>query len=170
MASAKITPMKIKRLPLEKNAKAAIIVVLLITIAMWLSALFYYPISSNQKLIILPLIYTVIIAFVLLIICFRYPLLERYPYLLNLPSFVYRLGLDKNTTAHAQIINRVFTVWCVAALGLSVIYSGVVYLLFSTSNQGAMAGVLVSFILIVLALMLITIFALYRSIYRSFAK
>lgn len=168
--AAKVTPMKIKRLPLEKTARTAIILIVITFLAMWLSAIYYHPnVSSTGLWPLLPALYTIVMACFLLVLHFRYSLLERYPYLLNLPSFVYRLAAEKKTEVHGRVINRIFTVWFIGALFLSVIWAGVIYLVFSLQGQGHLAGLLVSFILIMLALLLITVFSLYRSIYRSFA-
>jgi len=167
MAMSKIKPMKITRLPLERKAKAAIAVTVLVIITMWLGTVYYHSTLSDANLLLLPLIYTAVIAFVLLIIRFRYPLLERYPYMVNLPSFVYRLGMQKNAAVHGKVITRIFTVWCVAMLYLSIIYAGVVYIVFSPSGANSSPTLLLPFILIMLALLIVTVFAIYRGIYRS---
>ncbi|VVB90827.1 Uncharacterised protein [uncultured archaeon] len=166
--ATKLTPMKVKRLPLEKNARTAIFLIVIVNLAMWLSAVYYNPEVSGTGLFLLPAIYTTIMAFFLLVLYFRYTFLENYPYLLSLPSFIYRLAIEKNVEVHGEIINKVFTVWCIAALYLSVIWAGVVYFVFSHNGKSSLAGLLVSFILIMIALTVITVFALYRSIYRSF--
>ncbi|MGI0100280.1 MAG: hypothetical protein ACREBH_00955 [Candidatus Micrarchaeaceae archaeon] len=167
---AAITPMKVKRLPLEKNARTAVFLIFIAFLAMWLSAAYYYPnVSGTGLWPLLPAIYTIIMAVFLLVLNFRYTLLREYPYLINLPSFVYRLAAEKKVEVHGGIINKIFTVWCISALWLSVIWAGVVYIVFSFNGQGSFAGLLVSFILIMVALLAITVFALYKSIYRSFA-
>ncbi|HVC58390.1 MAG TPA: hypothetical protein VND15_02855 [Candidatus Acidoferrales bacterium] len=169
MATSKIKPMKITRMPLEKSAKAAILITLFINLAMWLGAIYRYPTLSDPKLLSLPFIYTAVIAFVFLVIHFRYALLERYPYMLNLPSFVYRLGMEKSAAVHGKVITKIFTVWCVAMLYLSIIYAGVVYLVLSPSSSSSSATPLLAFILVMLALLIVTVFALYRGIYRTLA-
>lgn len=167
---AAITPMRVKRLPLEKNARTAIFLIVLVFLAMWLTAVYYHSnVSSSGLWPLLPALYTLVMAVFLLVLYFRYALLGKYPYLINLPSFTYRLATEKKTAVHGRVINKVFTVWCIAALGLSVIWAGVVYLVFSLNGQSHLAGLLTSYILVMVALLIIIVFALYRSIYRSFA-
>ncbi|MCW6159600.1 MAG: DUF1648 domain-containing protein [Candidatus Micrarchaeales archaeon] len=177
--------LKIKRYPLSSTARAIILLAALINVVTWLAIVYYYPALPNTipthfnasgtptsygdkiVLLIVPAVLSAIIIIILLVLRYRYTLLERYPYLLNLPAFTYRHGLEKNSATHGIVINRVFTVHTLSALYISILCAVIVYALFSLSSH--VLSLLLPAILIVVVVLVATVLLVYRSIYRSFA-
>ncbi len=176
---------KIKRYPLSNTARAIILFAVLINVATWLAIAYYYPALPNtipthfnvsgaptsygnkSILLVVPAVLSAIIVVILLVLRYRYALLERYPYFINLPAFAYRLGLEKNSAVHGAIINRVFTVHTLSALYISILCAVITYVMFSLNGHAL--SLLLSTILIVVVVFVATVFLVYRSIYKSFA-
>ena len=177
--------LKFKRYQLSSAARAIILLGVLINIATWLAIAYYYPALPNtipthfnasgmptsyaDKIVVLlvPALLSAIIIVILLVLRYRYALLERYPYLLNLPAFAYRLGIEKNSATHGTIINRIFTVHTLSILYISILCAVIVYAMLSLNGQGL--SLLLPAILITVVVFVATVFLVYRSIYRSFA-
>ncbi len=106
-----LKPMKVKHYPLSKAARMIVLSSLIINIFMILLIAYFYHGAPNSglkaTLLILPAIFITIFVIFLLILRFRYTLLEKYPYLINLPSFVYRLGMEKDPVMQGKIISRI---------------------------------------------------------------
>ena len=86
----------LKRYGLEKGAKVFIVIGLLLILISWILAIHYLTINQTAKdrlaLLLIPLIFTAIAAILLLVIKYKYTIFERYPYLMNLLSIIYRIG------------------------------------------------------------------------------
>ncbi len=156
--------MKVTHYPLSNGARSILVLALVVNIV----ATFFFINSSvygnNPSLFIVPFIFLAIFVVFLLILRFRYALLERYPYLVNLPAFAYRLGIQKNPKVAGMVINRVFTVHAFASL-----FTSLLYLIFSTAifNQNGHPALKEIFALIFV--FILVVFFQYRRIYRSFA-
>ncbi len=155
--------MKVTHYPLSSGARAIIVVAFIINIIATLSFAYAYD-GSKPSLLIIPGIFLTIFAILLVVLRFRYTLLERYPYLVNLPAFAYRLGIQKNPKTAGMVINRVFTVHALASLYLSVLY-----LILSTSILQQNGQPTLLEILVLVIVFVVTVFVQYRRIYRSFA-
>ncbi len=167
-----IPPMKIKRYPLSNLARAALLIGLILNIFVWLTIAYYYPTSITQNskaFFIIPTVFTLIFVLFLLILRFRYALLERYPYLINMPSFVYRLGMAKDPETEGKIINKVFIIHSLAALYISVLEIVITYSVLPI-NGVEHTQLLLPSLLIVIVVFVVSVFGLYRNIYISFAK
>ncbi|MDE1804200.1 MAG: hypothetical protein KGH59_00225 [Candidatus Micrarchaeota archaeon] len=161
--------MKITHYPLSDGAKTILVAALIIDLIATVFFADYYPAALstgavNESLLIVPGIFLGVFVLILLLLRFRYALLENYPYLVNLPAFAYRLGIQTNPKRAGVVINRVFTVHALAAL-----YTSIFYLTFSLAMHEqnfhfvphAIFGLVVVFVL--------TVFVQYWRIYRSFA-
>ncbi len=150
--------MKVKRYPLSRTAKSLILVAFTINVIASVVAVYNYV----PRLSIAPAIFWSVFFLLLLMLRFRYALLEKYPYLLSLPSFVYRLGMEKSPALQGAIISRVFTVFSLSLLFISLLNLAVAI----TAVQKSFW----IFIPVIVFVFVVTVFALYRSIYSSFAS
>ncbi len=155
--------MEVTHYPLSNGARSILVVALIINIIATLA--FIYTYENKPNLLIVPGIFLVIFALLLLVLRFRYALLERYPYLVNLPAFTYRLGIQKNPKIAGMVINRVFTVHALASL-----YVSVLYLIFSTAILQQNGKLALPEIFVLVIVFVVTVFVQYRRIYMSFAQ
>ena len=165
-----ISPLKVKHYPLAGIARAALLIAILLNITVWAVVAYHYPTlpaQSSEAFFIIPSIFTLILVLFLFILRFRYTLLEKYPYLISMPSFVYRLGMAKNPETEGRIFARVFTIHSLSALYISVLEVAIIY---SVLQINGAQHLLTESMLIIIAIFVVTVFALYRSIYVSFAK
>ncbi len=163
-----IAPLKVKHYPLSGLARIALLIALILNISVWLAFAYYYQMlvtGGTTALLVIPSIFTLVLIVLLLVLRFRYTLLEKYPYLINMPSFVYRLGMAKNPDTEGKVIGKVFTIHALSALYISALEAVIAY-----SGLMKSSRILFPSIVAVIAVFVITIFALYRSIYISFAK
>ncbi|MDE1857281.1 MAG: hypothetical protein KGH98_04365 [Candidatus Micrarchaeota archaeon] len=119
--------------------------------------------GSISSLLILPAIFWAAFVLLLLVLAFRYTLLENYPYLINLPSFLYKLSAMGDPAKEGAVVNRVFTVF-----SLSVLYAALLNLLITTGAVLQSSVVLIAIPILVTAFVIAT-FGLYWNIYRGFA-
>jgi uncharacterized membrane protein len=175
-------PLSVKHYPLSKAARIAIAIALIFNVLALLSVAYYYPglpdivathvglngvpnsYGYKSTLLTIPVIFLAIFLLLLLVMRFRYTLLEKYPYLINLPSFVYRLGMEKDSKMQGEIIGKVFTVYSLVILYVSTLDFAITAALLRQS-QGILPPVILTTVFVFVA----TILLLYRSIYRSFA-
>jgi uncharacterized membrane protein len=169
--------------PLSGAAKALILSAFIINLLALFVVAYYYPSLPNvtpthygingapnsygnkSSLLIIPGIFIALFVFLVLILRFRYTLLEKYPYLLNLPSFVYVLGTKTSPSVQGEVINRVFSVF-----SLSVLYVSLLNLTISLAIMRQDAYLLLPSVLAIIAVFIASVLLLYRSIYRRFAK
>ena len=156
--------MKVVHYPLSNGARAILVAALIVNIIASAAFIGSNSYSSRPTLLIIPGIFLGAFALLLVVLRFRYVLLERYPYLVNLPAFAYRLGIQKNPKTAGTVINRVFTVHALASL-----FSSVLYLIFSTAVIRQNGGIAEPEILASVIIFVVAIFLQYRRIYRSFA-
>ncbi len=161
---------KLKRYGLEGVAKALIALGLLFNLSAWLAAAYYFSLSSGRTtLFIAPFIFTCISALGYLVIYYRYTLFEKYPYLMNLPSFFYQLGGRKDTSKQSIAFSMIFTVHALVFYVLGVLS----LLLTFTIGYGARSNVASPFLyayLAVVALLFAAVLLQYRRIYARLAK
>ena len=147
---------------MSNGARSILLIALIANIIA--TAIFAYGSSKIPNLIIVPSIFLGVFALILLILRFRYPLLERYPYLVNLPAFAYRLGIQKNPKTAGIVINRIFTVHALASL-----YVAVLYLIFAVTIMQQSGKFVWLEILVIVAAFIVAVFLQYRRIYLNFA-
>ncbi|MDE1856264.1 MAG: hypothetical protein KGH49_03460 [Candidatus Micrarchaeota archaeon] len=162
--------MKVTHYPLSSGARAILVAALIINvIATGLFVSYSQSATAagtfSDSLWILPAVFIGVFVLILLLLRFRYVLLERYPYLVNLPAFAYRLGIQTDPKRAGIVINRVFTVHTFASL-----YTSALYLVLSTSIIGQNSQFILHSILILVAIFILTVFIQYRRIYHSFAN
>lgn len=156
--------MKVAHYPLSSGARLILVAALVINTIATLIFFSSGTYASQPSLLIIPGIFIWIFALFLLILRFRYALLERYPYLVNLPAFAYHLGIQKNPKRAGQVINRVFTVHALASF-----FTAMLYLIFSTTILKQRGHPTLIAILALTAAFIVAVFLQYRRIYKSFA-
>lgn len=157
--------MKVTRYPLSNGARLIVVVALIIEVIATLVFVQSNAYGSAPSLLILPGIFLTVFLVLLLVLRFRYALLERYPYLVNLPAFAYRLGIQKNPRTAGIVINRVFTVHALASL-----YTSVLYLILTTAILRQSSRLVLPAIFALVVVFIVTVFLQYRRIYVSFAS
>ncbi len=161
---------RLKRYGLEGGAKALIAIGLLLNLSAWFAAAYYFGLpGSKVTLFIVPLVFTCVSAIFLLVIRYRYTLFEKYPYLMSLPSLFYRLGEQKDTNKQSVAFSMIFTVH---ALVLAVVgfMSLLLTITVGASIKSSAASPLLYIYLAVAAVLVISVFLLYRRIYFKLMK
>lgn len=167
-----IAPLKIKHYPLSNIARAALLIALFLNILAWFAVMYYYPtlsVKNSGLFFFTPLIFTLVFLLFLLILRFKYTLLEKYPYLISMPSFVYRLGMAKNSETEGRIFSKVFTIHALSALYIAALEIVITYATLPINGVQHL-HYLTESILLIVVVFVVTVFALYRNIYNSFAN
>ncbi len=159
----------LKRYGLESAAKILIVIGLLLVLSSWFVGIYYFGFVSKMALFIAPLIFTCILAVLILIIQYRYTLFEKYPYLMNLPSLFYRIDKQKSKSNQSIAFSMIFTVHAlvVAFLGL---LSLVLTISIGSSIQTGSSSPFIYIYIAVIAILLASILLQYRRIYIKFSK
>ncbi|MGC8479615.1 MAG: DUF1648 domain-containing protein [Candidatus Micrarchaeia archaeon] len=170
-------------LPLSKQSKIIILLSLIITvlavIVLWnnYNALpntvaIHYGLNGQpnaygpKAALLIPTTLLILITFLfILILRFRYTLIEKYPYLINLPSFVYKIGFEKNKKVKSELINKVFTVYT-----LSILYISILNLLITFSISTSNASLLLPSLFVIIIIFVVSVLALYRNIYKAISN
>ncbi len=160
---------KLKRYGLEGIAKALIAIGALFILLAWVAGV-YYSVVTGRTLtsLIVPLIFTCVLALLLLIIRYRYTLFEKYPYLMNLPSLFYRLKERKGSDNQSIAFSMIFTVHAlvIAFLGL---LSLILTVAVGASTKGSASPFLYLY-LVIIGMLVVSVLLQYRRIYIRFAK
>ena len=156
----------LKRYGLEKGAKILIAIGLLLILISWILAVYYINVNQIAKdrlaLLLIPLIFTAVAAILLLVIKYRYTIFERYPYLMNLPSIIYRIGGGKDTKKQSIAFNMIFTVHSLVLTFLGLL--SILLTLSIGSNAKTSSPFFYSYF-VVIAVLIISVFLIYRRIY-----
>ncbi len=158
----------LKKYGLEKVAKILIIIGVLLVLSSWILGAYYSGITNRGLIIfIIPIIFTCVLAVLLLMIKYRYTLFEKYPYLMSLPSLFYRIEDKKNTDNKSVAFSMIFTVHSliIAFLGL---LSMVLTISIGSSIKGHETSPFLYLYLIVIAVLVISVLLQYRRIYKKF--
>ncbi len=161
---------KLKRYGLESAAKTLIAVGLLLVLISWIAGFYYYRILERGAILLVPFIFTCVLALLLLVIKYRYTLFEKYPYLMNLPSIFYRIGKSGSENKQSEAFSMIFTVHAlvIAFMGLlSLILTVTVSI--SAGIRHTASPLLYAYFLVVIIL-LVSVLLQYRRIYRKFSK
>ncbi len=159
--------LKVKHYPLSKAARYLIAIGFVLNLLAVSAIIYFYPKFahlSSTAIWLVPTLFSGVFILLLLILRYRYTILEKYPYLLNLPSFVYRLGMENNPKLEGKVINKVFTVYTISLLYISIL-NAIITITFVTQDT----SFLIPSIITLVILLLVSVFWFYRSIYRSFA-
>ena len=156
----------LKRYELEKGSKVFIVIGLLLILISWILAIHYLTVNQIAKdrlaLLLIPLIFTAVAAILLLVIKYRYTIFERYPYLMNLPSIIYRIGGGKDTKKQSIAFNMIFTVHSLVLTFLGLL--SILLTLSIGSNAKTSSPFFYSYF-VVIAVLIISVFLIYRRIY-----
>ncbi len=150
----------LKRYGLESAARVFIAIGLLLILSSWILGAYYFSSTGGISPFIAPFIFTCVAAGVLLVIRYRYTLFEKYPYLLNLPSIFYRIGGRQNDAKKQSIaFSMIYTVH-----SLVMAFIGFMSLLLTVTIASRYTATLYVY-LIVVAILIVSVFLLYRRIY-----
>lgn len=179
---------KIKHQPLSSFARSIIFLAAVINVLMLLDIAYYYPslpntivthygsngapiaYGSKVDLLYAPIILFAVFALILLILRYRYTLFEKYPYLINLPSFVYVLGSEGDAEVRSKIMGRVFTVYALSTLYLAVLNVIITTVMLHRGASNLYIRFALPMIFATVCVFVITVLLVYRDIYKSFAK
>ena len=156
----------LKKYGLEKGAKVFIVIGLMLILISWILAIHYLTVNQIAKdrlaLLLIPLIFTAIAAILLLVIKYRYTIFERYPYLMNLPSIIYRIGGGKDTKKQSIAFNMIFTVHSLVLAFLGILS---IFLTLSIGSNAKTSSPFFYSYFVVIAVLIISVFLIYRRIY-----
>ncbi len=161
----------LKRYGLEGIAKVLIAIGLLLVLSAWIVGVYYYGITSAGKLtlLIVPFIFTCVLAALLFVIRYRYTLFEKYPYLVNLPSLFYRVKQKKGSNNRSVAFSMIYTVHALVITFLGLI-SLVLTVAIGTSIQSNTPSFLLYAYLGLIAILGVSVLLQYRRIYIKFVK
>ncbi|MDE1869524.1 MAG: hypothetical protein KGH71_00875 [Candidatus Micrarchaeota archaeon] len=160
----------LKKYGIEGIAKLLIAAGLVLNIAAWVVAAYYFGVSgAKMTLFIVPFIFSCVFVIGLLVIQYRYTLFEKYPYLMNLPSLFYRIEEKKGTNNQSIAFSMIFTVHALVLAFLGVLSLILTYTI-AYSIKSSAASPLLYLYLVVVAILIVSVFAQYRRIYRRFVK
>jgi hypothetical protein len=161
----------LKRFGLEGVAKALIAIGLLFVLLSWIAGFYYFGIIAKVTLFIVPLVFTCVLAVLLLLIRYRYTLFEKYPYLMNLPSLFYRIEDKKGADNKSIAFSMIFTVHA-----LVIAFLGLLSLILTISiGSGIKSSASSPFLLLyaylaIVVILVASVLLQYRRIYIRFAK
>ncbi len=162
----------LKRYGLEGIAKTLIAVGLLLFLVAWIVGIYYYRITGAGKLtlLIVPFIFTCVLAALLLVIRYRYTLFEKYPYLVNMPSLFYHIGEKKDgKDKQSMAFSMIYTVHALVIAFLGLI-NLVLTIAIGSSIQTNSPSSLLYVYLGLIAILGVSVLLQYRRIYRKFLK
>ncbi len=154
---------------LEDTAKILIAVGLLLVLFSWIVGNYYFGITGKLTLFVVPLIFTSVLAVLLLIIKYRYTLFEKYPYLMNLPSLFYRIKERKGANRQSIAFSMIFTVHALAIAFLGLLSLVLTISIGSGIKSGSASPFLYTYLFII-AIFVASVLLQYRRIYIRFAK
>ncbi len=159
----------LKRYGLEKVAKVLIAIGMLFVLSSWVIGTYYFSVAGKTALFIVPVLFTLVLAILLLVIKYRYTLFEKYPYLMNLPSLFYRIGDNGGSDDRSVAFSMIFTVHAlvIAFLGLMSVFLTISIGI--SAHKAAVSPFLYSYFVII-ALLIVSVLLQYRRIYRKFVK
>jgi hypothetical protein len=160
--------MTLKRYRLEAKARIFIAIGLIFVLLSWVAGWHYYMNSGKGALFIAPLVFTCVTVLLLLVIGYRYTIFKKYPYLMNLPSLLYRIKDKRGANNQSIAFSMIFTVHAlvIAFMGL---LSLVLVLAIGSSSTHAAASQILYVYFILIALLIASVLLQYRRIYLKFA-
>ncbi len=161
--------MKLKRYGLEAVAKILIFVGFLFVLFSWAASAYYLGPIGKFALFLVPLIFTCVLAVLLLVIRYRYTLFEGYPYLMSLPSLFYHIKERKGSDNRGIAFSMIFTVHALVIAFLGIM-SLVLVVSIGSSIRSGMASVILYPYLLIIAILIVSVLLQYRRIYIRFVK
>lgn len=158
----------LKRYGLEAKARIFIAIGLIFVLLSWIAGWHYYMISGKGALFIAPLVFTCVAALLLLIITYRYTIFKKYPYLMNLPSLLYRIKDKKGANNQSIAFSMIFTVHALVIAFMGLLSLVLVLAIGSGSTHGAGSQIFYAYFIII-ALLIASVLLQYRRIYLKFA-
>ncbi|MEM0111377.1 MAG: hypothetical protein QXK90_01280 [Candidatus Parvarchaeota archaeon] len=161
--------MMLKRYGLEKIAKVLIAAGLLLVLVSWLIGVYYFTVLGKTVLFIGPLIFTLVSIILLVIIRYRYTILEKYPYLMNLPSLFYRIKDKKGADRKGIAFSMIFTVHALVMAFMGVLSIVITISIANDIHSKAFSPFLYSYFVII-AVLIASVLLQYRRIYLRFSN
>ena len=160
---------RLKKYGLEGTAKVLIAIGVLFAILSWIAGAYYFSSVGRPALFIAPLVFTFVIAFLLLVIRYRYMLFENYPYLMNLPSLFYHIEERKGTDNKSVAFSMIFTVHALVIAFLGFL-SLVLTISIGSSIKESPASPFLYAYLAIIAVLVVSVLLQYRRIYIRFVR
>ena len=162
--------MALKRYGLEGIAKIFIAAGLILVLLSWIAGWHYYMISGKVGLFIVPLVFTCVAALLLLIIRYRYTIFRNYPYLMNLPSILYRIKDKRGASNQSIAFSMIFTVHALVIVFLGLLSLVLTISIGSSIRSSGMSWIFLYVYLAIIAILIVSVFLQYRRIYMKFVK
>lgn len=175
--------LEIERESLRFRGKASIAMGIALLALSWVVATYYYRIlpdtvpthydlygrpngwGSKASLLLAPAILTGVGIALLAVIKYRYTMIERYPYLVNMPAFMILVSSDRLTpTERSSIVNMVFEVISIELALLGLLGLEITYFSFTMVTGGSSIGLFSSTLYTTIAIMIaIPLFLFYKT-------
>ncbi len=175
--------LEIERESLRFRGKASIAMGIALLALSWAVATYYYRIlpdtvpthydlygrpngwGSKASLLLAPAILTGVGIALLAVIKYRYTMIERYPYLVNMPAFMILVSSDRLTpTERSSIVNMVFEVISIELALLGLLGLEITYFSFTMVTGGSSIGLFSSTLYTTIAIMIaIPLFLFYKT-------
>ncbi len=170
----------VKPTPFSKGAKLVLVAIAVVLCLMWAIG-FYYNVTlpdrvpthfgiggkpdaygSKGSLLILPLAFSLAPVIILLVVLFRFTLVNRFPFLVNLPAFYLNLG-KMAEEQRGLWVNRYFALVAVLGLALTLFFCFLMLVILNGTIRGELEGWFVpSVMLFPLVIIALFVYALYR--------
>jgi uncharacterized membrane protein len=173
---------EIERRKMDFTGKALVAVNLVIMMLAWVYVSFYYPslpdtvpthfdlsgrvsgYGHKSTLLLPPIILTIAVVLILLTVKYRFTLINRYPYLVNLPAFAMVLASPTiSPESKADFINRIFNISLLILLGVNATNTLIVHTMFYGATFGILPPhTLLAIIMPVLIVVAVSFYLYYR--------
>ena len=160
---------KLRRYGLEAVAKVLIFIGFLFVLFSWAASVYYFGSVGRFTLFLVPLIFTCVLALLLLVIRYRYTLFEGYPYLMSLPSLFYHIKERKGSDNRSVAFSMIFTVHALVIAFLGIMSLVLVVSIGASIRGGTASPILYSYLLVI-AVLIASVLLQYRRIYIRFVK
>ncbi len=173
--------------PLSKSAKLLSLLTIFGIVLLWAIGIYAYvnlpnvipthfaangkpnAYGSKNVFLILPACFSIAPVILLINVKFRYTLIKKYPYLLNLPAFFANLNkLPKEK--QGEFVNMYFELILIIALILTYLFVGLEYWIYIGTIRKELGGGFVAVIIISIVLLIAVIFAALRRMSKKFEK
>lgn len=129
--------------------------------------------GDKSTLLILPICQAAVVLLLLLLTRFRFALLNKYPYLVNLPAFAMMLGSkDFPEKKKSEFINNLFLIVLVMCLLVNIGFLGLDWAIFPSLAEGKLAFTFINLFVPWIPLIIVIPFVIlyYKRLYNEIRK
>ncbi len=179
--------LEIEEKPLNESAKLLVFLTIVGIALLWAIAIYAYinlpniipthfaasgepnAYGSKSVFLILPACFSIAPAILLINVKFRYTLIKKYPYLLNLPAFFANLNMLPKEK-RSEFVNMYFEFILIIALVLTYLFVALEYWIYIGTVRKELGGNFLLIIILSVILLLLIMFVALRKMSKKFEK